>query len=762
MTQVDALHINELCSELTRIEPDNFPNELKYQPFWLLWRAQHKPTPADPLKIIKNPVRSTTWQTERTFFKDLPAPTATDNKAYGFIYTDEHPYICVDIDMATPLNDRLVRELDSYTEWSPSSKGLHIIVSTDDKQKLIEVFGNGKRNKNEGRDLFIASGFVTITGRLASFAKTQRIQEYDADTLISILRPYFSSTVISHPSVLMNAKAQSAAQQAESSDNALAKAKQYAKLKPAQIRSLLQAIPVKCLSAYVFQDFPVLDLGCTDEAREPWLIVGQALHNYYKGGVQGFMQWQEWSKEGNKYDQEALEASWKSFNDTPNNITIATIIKLVNAQKPEFPDISLTGQLLNTIQNVMTFLDFYSVVVRYNTITTNVEVLLPRSITRPVGLPDGHVIHSLAMAAEFVTSELLKYGFTGSSIRQVIKAVLQTRATQNEYNPIVEYFQQTIAPWDGVNYIDQLMDTIHCSSVKRDYYQVFLRKWLIQVMAAVFSNSAKPNRLNNVLILQGAQGIGKTMWVESLFPPEIRPYCVGSKSIKMSSFRTDMVKLNMELTSTLICNVNEIDTVFNSRTYSDFKAFLDQTVDKIVLPYGDAAVDVVRRTVFIGSTNKTNFFSDETGNRRFTLIQANNFNYKHTVNLAQLWAQVYHLYKNGEVWWLDESNKQDRVAIKAQVIANNVAMDMGDDRLVDALDNLFDVDMPVSSWQEYSFQQVLALLNMSVSSADKGYAKRTIILWLRSIPGSRDPYLKHTGKRAPLVYLMPPLMGTGD
>lgn len=759
MTQVDALYINELCSELTQVEPNNFPNELKYHPFWLLWRAQHKATTADPLKIVKNPEHAM-WQTERVFFKDLPSPTA--HQAYGFLYNDEHPYVCIDIDMATPLNDRLVRELGSYTEWSPSSKGLHVIVSVDDKQKLIDTFGKGVRNVKEGRDLFIASGFVTITGRLVPFTKNQSIREYDADTLLAILRPYFSSTVISHPSVLANAKAQTDAQQAENADKALAKAKQYARLKPAQVRSLLQFIPVKCLSAYVFQDFPVLDPNCTEEARGPWLIVGQALHDFYKGGVQGFMQWQEWSKEGNKYDQDALEASWKSFSDTPSKITIATIIKLVNAQKPEFPDVNSTGALLNTIQNVMTFLDFYAVEIRYNTISANIEVILPKAISHPIGLPDGHKIASLGMAAEFVTSEMLKHGFTGSSIRQVIKAVLQTRATQNEYNPIVEYFQQTIAPWDGVDYIDQLMGTIHCSSTKRDYYKIFLRKWLIQVMAAVFSNSAKPNRLNNVLILQGVQGIGKTMWVEALFPPEIRAYCVGSKSIKMSSFRTDMVKLNMELTSTLICNVNEIDTVFNSKTYSDFKAFLDQTVDKIVLPYGDAAVDVVRRTVFIGSTNKTNFFSDETGNRRFTLIQANEFDYKHTVNLPQLWAQVYHLYKKGEVWWLDENSTQDTIAIKAQAIANSVAMDMGDDRLVDALDNLFDVDMPLHSWQEYSFQQVLALLNMSINGADKSYAKRTITLWLRSIPGAREPYLKHSGKRAPLVYLMPPLIGTGD
>ena len=164
-----------LQQTLTKIDLDHFPSELltSAHPYWLLW----SPTPnnykdsAKPItKILKRPVNPR-WQSpdQTLIFEDANEVYQTRNKAYieslqktqrhvpvsfGFKYTAEHCFICVDIDDATDDNNELVKLLDSYTEWSPSDKGLHTIVqmsSIVEKQQMIEVFGNGKRNLKNKR-----------------------------------------------------------------------------------------------------------------------------------------------------------------------------------------------------------------------------------------------------------------------------------------------------------------------------------------------------------------------------------------------------------------------------------------------------------------------------------------------------------------------------------------------------------------------------------------------------------------------------------
>ena len=58
-----------------------------------------------------------------------------------------------------------------------------------------------------------------------------------------------------------------------------------------------------------------------------------------------------------------------------------------------------------------------------------------------------------------------------------------------------------------------------------------------------------------------------------------------------------------------------------------------------------------RRANFIGSTNKDEFLTDETGSVRFVcieLIDKLNFSYKTEMKIDDVWRQAYSLYKNGE------------------------------------------------------------------------------------------------------------------
>jgi len=88
-------------------------------------------------------------------------------------------------------------------------------------------------------------------------------------------------------------------------------------------------------------------------------------------------------------------------------------------------------------------------------------------------------------------------------------------------------------------------------------------------------------------------------------------------------------------------------------------------------------------------------------------------------------------------------------------------MNIGNERVTDMLDTLFDVDASLNQWQQYTFQQICQVLDISLKINSKEYngVKRSVQLWLKTIPDAPEPRLAHGGQRAPMVYFMPPLRG---
>lgn len=88
------------------------------------------------------------------------------------------------------------------------------------------------------------------------------------------------------------------------------------------------------------------------------------------------------------------------------------------------------------------------------------------------------------------------------------------------------------------------------------------------------------------------------------------------------------------------------------------KAFVSQGTDKVRMPYDRRASEYARRTVFFASVNEHNFLVDETGNTRWWTIPVTAVHHDHDIDMQQLWAEVYELYRGGEQWWLTaEENK---------------------------------------------------------------------------------------------------------
>ena len=63
----------------------------------------------------------------------------------------------------------IVREMDSYTELSPSRTGLHILFKL--KKTLIELFGSNCKHGKAGREIYDDKKYFTVTGNIFSVSK---------------------------------------------------------------------------------------------------------------------------------------------------------------------------------------------------------------------------------------------------------------------------------------------------------------------------------------------------------------------------------------------------------------------------------------------------------------------------------------------------------------------------------------------------------------------------------------------------------------
>ena len=78
--------------------------------------------------------------------------------------------------------------------------------------------------------------------------------------------------------------------------------------------------------------------------------------------------------------------------------------------------------------------------------------------------------------------------------------------------------------------------------------------------------------------------------------------------------------------------------------------------------YGHNNESMPRRASFAGSVNTSQFLNDTTGSRRFLCFEVTDINYKHKIDLSNVYAQALHLFKDGFRFWFD---KEEIAAINA-------------------------------------------------------------------------------------------------
>lgn len=105
-----------------------------------------------------------------------------------------------------------------------------------------------------------------------------------------------------------------------------------------------------------------------------------------------------------------------------------------------------------------------------------------------------------------------------------------------------------------------------------------------------------------------------------------------------------------------ICEVSELLAMTKAREQEAVKSYLTRLNDRYRMPFDKRVTDHPRQCVFIGTTNKEQFLSDKTGNRRFypVIVQQSGYDlFDHEAEvreyIRQCWAEAKVLYDAGQI-----------------------------------------------------------------------------------------------------------------
>lgn len=215
-------------------------------------------------------------------------------------------------------------------------------------------------------------------------------------------------------------------------------------------------------------------------------------------------------------------------------------------------------------------------------------------------------------------------------------------ARRNSYHPVRDYLNSGLPQlhpldWDEIAF--------KCFGVSDQSCQLHLQRQLIGLVARAMDPGCK---LDTSLVIQSPkQGIGKsTMWA-----------ILGGKWFSDSlgdlrNLKDDVLQLH----SAWIHEWGEIDAIVGKRESETLKKFLSACKDDVRKPYGRGVETLFRSCGIVGTTNRSDFIKDPTGNRRFPVISVDRVEIDWIANNRDaIWGAALAAFKAGEVWHYDNA-----------------------------------------------------------------------------------------------------------
>jgi putative DNA primase/helicase len=432
-------------------------------------------------------------------------------------------------------------------------------------------------------------------------------------------------------------------------------------------------------AASYFQDMAQPVVVCFDAGNlKP---VGETISDYFPNAKHVFIADQDESKTGEIKAVEASQAVRSrgaesevlipeeigDYNDHAVEGELIPKLKPVTVPTEYEFNRNERGRYLNTKDNVQGVMTLNGIKCAYNVIKKRMEILVP----------DSKFIQDMQDESALIEIEdrCIQMNIPHTKVRDYLKLLAV------EYNPVKDWMESR--QWDGQGRLQAFLDSI--TSADKSLKEMLMKKWLISCVAA----ACEPNgvSLEGILVFQGAQGLGKTLWFKRLADYD-EGWLLEGATLNPSD--KDSVK---QAVSHWLVELGELQSTFKRSDMDQLKAFVTKRVDELRLPYDRAFTTYQRRTAFYASVNEREFLIDTTGNRRFWVIPVTGIDVNHGVDMQQLWAEVKEtMYREGQQNWflspderaqLQESNELYRTQSSVEdLILEHVNFDSVDTKPV--------------------------------------------------------------------------------
>lgn len=243
-------------------------------------------------------------------------------------------------------------------------------------------------------------------------------------------------------------------------------------------------------------------------------------------------------------------------------------------------------------------------------------------------------------------------------------------AQDNKYHPVRDYLDSL--KWDNVPRLDRFLHILF-GTPDTEYERVIGSKFLIGAVARVYEPGCK---MDNMLVLEGPQNLGKSSALAALFG---RQYFT-----EMVNELRDHKRFMEQIAGKWVVEFAELSAIRRADVEL-VKAVISMQIDRARLSYGRNPVELPRQCVLAASVNPKNdsgYLTDSTGNRRFWPVRCTKIDMAKLVRKRdQLWAEAVVRYRSGEQWWLEA----DQTSIAADEQADRMAVDPWADFLEDKL-----------------------------------------------------------------------------
>lgn len=725
----------ELKQEFIDRVKANFPQELQKCEQWVTWRAEPNPGKPKPKKVLFNPRtgnygNSTDPAMWGTFEEACNAYLKGNYTGVGFVFSDSDPYTGVDLDncitdgVIEPQRLQWVQSLNSYTEKSPSQKGLHIIV-----RGVLPT--DGRKNPKLDVEMYDSERYFTVTGDCldntppAVHSRQKQLEAFHREIFPQHYQSTATATQPTKPPVNIPCD-----------DEALWKAL-FRKSNGASIRKLKDgdlsehandhssADMALCnhLAWVTGKDAARIDRMFRQSAlvRDKWeredyrtKTIDKAIAstpstydpNYRSGNDDG------WNGGGSLDDAlmgVEMVAHTQHMNGNGNGNgkmplpTVATkqaaaaAMQAALANDDEDEDDSAptnaaqpqqqaqgaqqSAPLLTRSQKIKDILSGNGWSFRLNTLDNAVEVNGNQLSDIDESLIITHV-------RDVVASHKAKIS------KEEVRDIVNVMAHENQYHPICEYFDGLA--WDGKNHIGELSKYItdkhppivYSNGKKSGVLPVFFGKWLVSAVAKVYERGVIGAQ-SPMLVLSSGQDAGKSTLVKWLASGMLGYYIA-------SDIKPDSEDHKRLLATKWIWEVGELGATTRKADIESLKHFLTLSDVTFRVPYGRYHITKPALASFIGTVNpdqNQGFLSDPTGNRRFLTVELREFNqdYDKHIDPNQLWAQAIALYRQGVSWRLTEEEKVMRDRINK--------VNTKREPILDWVLKYFDVDPSQATWR---------------------------------------------------------------